>query len=107
MLIAFLEYWEKHNYGFMAKCYAPMYDKKPVEIRQEYGNISLINYELIEIIDQMSFMTDIRVKAVVKINDNVEQKYFEFRLTCNTKEGQSAYLPSENTAWGINNRKTY
>lgn len=105
MLVIFLDSWKQNNYGFMANCYAPMFNKKPFEIRQEYSDKILLDYELISIKDKASSVADIRVKAKLKIGDIVKSEVYKFRLILNTTNGESAYLPNENTTWGICNRK--
>ncbi len=104
-LIEFFEYWKEKNYGFMAKCYAPMFGKKPIDIRHEYFSKSLLSFKLIEIIDKTSFMTDIIVKVSLSIDGNQKYVLFEIRLILNTKSGEFASILSENTLWGISNIK--
>jgi len=106
ILIEFLEYWIDDNYGYMAKCYAPMFDKKPIDIRKEYEGKLLISYKLIGIIDKAPGVTDIKVKVKIKVDGEVKEMIFEFRLIINFSNGDFAYIPNDKTIWGISNRKT-
>jgi hypothetical protein len=82
-----------------------MFNKKPIEIRQEYHDKTLIDYELIEIKDLAPCTTQIITKAILEIEGNRTIKIFEFRLICNTKEGEIVYIQSDNSIWGIIDRK--
>lgn len=105
ILISFLEYWKNDNYGFMAKCYAPMFDKRPVEIRQEFQGKLLIDYELLEIKDIAPCTTDIIIKSISDINGKKIKRIYRFRLICNTKDGEMVYIQSNNSVWGITNQE--
>ncbi|MGD2158112.1 MAG: hypothetical protein PVG14_06535 [Anaerolineales bacterium] len=99
--VEFLNYWLKNNYGYMAKCYAPMLKMEPFDVRESFQNKKLLEYELIQINDITSFITDIQVKVKLKNNGGSSTSIYEFRISCNKKDGDVAYIQSDDTVWGI------
>ena len=100
-MVEFLTYWLKGNYGYMAKCYAPMMQMLPASVRESFEQSKLIQYELLEITEITSATADIKVKAKIE-KDKVEvDSILEFRLVCNSQDGDLAYLQTNDTAWGI------
>jgi hypothetical protein len=85
----------------MAGCFASMLEMKPVNVRENFHNKKLLEYELLEITDIMSDTSDIKVKVRLEKNGDSSLSISEFRLVCTTKDGDFAYLPSDDTIWGI------
>ena len=100
-MVEFLNYWEKNNYGYMANCYAPMLEMKPVIVREEFEHRTLVQYELLEIAEVTSAVADAKVKVKLKKNGGEVDSILEFRIVCNTKDGNIAYIQTDETIWGI------
>ncbi|MBC8506319.1 MAG: hypothetical protein ISR58_13215 [Anaerolineales bacterium] len=100
-MVEFLNYWERNNYGYMANCYAPMLEMKPVTVREEFEHRILVQYELLEIAEITSAVADAKVKVKLEKNDGEVDAILEFRIVCNTKDGDIAYIQTDETIWGI------
>jgi len=104
-IVEFLNYWLKNNYGYMAGCFAPMLQMKPVYVRESFQHRELLEFEIIGIKDIIATITDIQVKVKLEKDDVIDSIY-EFRIVRNTKDGDLAYIPSDNTVWGITTWRT-
>lgn len=102
----FLNYWLKNNYGYMSKCYAPMLQMKPIDVKERFQHWQLLAYELLEINDITPFTTDVKVRVKLKMADNDSTAIYEFRLIVNNAEGDLAYISSDDTVWGITTWRT-
>jgi hypothetical protein len=100
-MVEFLNYWQKNNYGYMADCFAPILPMRPVDVRDSFQNLRLLEYKLVRISDVAAFITDIEVRIKLKKNDDEIVSTYEFRLACNTHDGELAYYPNEDTVWGL------
>lgn len=100
-MVEFLNYWLKNNYGYMANCFAPILQMKPVDVRNNFQSTKLREYRIFRITDVTPFITDIEVRIRSKRNDDEITSLYEFRLVCNAKDGEMAYFCSEDTVWGL------
>lgn len=105
-MVEFLSYWVKRNYGYMATCYAPMLKIQPVDVRDSFQNRVIKSYELKRVIDFTSAVTDVQVGVTIEKDDCDFDMIFEFRLVCSKKNGDLAYVESDNTVWGITTWRT-
>jgi hypothetical protein len=100
-LVEFLNYWLKSNYGYMANCYAPMLEMEPSSVRESFQHRKLIQYELWDVTESTSAIADIKVKVKLEQNKEAVGSFLEFRVVCNTPEGELAVLQTDDTVWGI------
>jgi len=99
--VEFLNYWLKNNYGYMAKCYAPMLQMEPVDVRERFQQWRLLEFELMEVNDITPAVADVKVKVKIKTKNDVSSSIYEFRLVGSNKEGDLVYIQSDDTVWGI------
>jgi hypothetical protein len=100
-IVEFLNYWLVDNYGFMARCYAPMLETKPVEVRESFQHRQLLEFELVEVNDIAPTITDVKVKLKIRTENGISSPTYEFRLVGSNTEGDLVYRPSDNMVWGI------
>lgn len=100
-LIEFLSLWIAKNYGFMAKCYPPDFDMRPVSIKEKFGGFHLLDYELLHICDVTSFISNISVNLKLEKGNKTDDTTWVFRVVRYSKEGKIAYLSNEQTIWYI------
>jgi len=100
-IVEFLSYWMKNNYGYMARCHAPMLKTKPVEVKVRFQDRQLLEFELVEVNDVTPAVTDIRVRLKMRINNQVSTPVYEFRVIANDQDGDLAYVQDADTVWGI------
>jgi len=100
-LVEFLNYWLKKNYGYMAGCYTSMFQMKPVNMRESFENKKLLEFEILNINDKTATTTDIQVRVRLDIDTYIETAIYEFRIVCSEKNGDLAYIQSEDTVWGL------
>lgn len=103
IVVKFLNLWIKKNYGYMAICYPPFLEMKPIIIRDQIGKLSLEDYELIEVIDILPTITDVKVKVKLLIETNNIETTYEFRVVGSGPDGKLADYCSDNMTWGIAN----
>lgn len=103
IVVKFLNLWIKKNYGYMAICYPPFLEMKPIIIRDQIGKLSLEDYELIEVIDILPTITDVKVKVKLLIDTNNIETTYEFRVVGSGPDGKLADYCSDNMTWGIAN----
>jgi hypothetical protein len=97
----FLHYWLKDNYGYMAKCYAPMLQTRPIDVRNTFEHRQLLGFELMEVNEVTPAVADIKAKLQIKMNDDVSSPIYEFRLAASDEEGRLINVARNDTAWGI------
>lgn len=107
-LVEFLVYWQKKNYGNMAKCvwsYLNQSDKKMAgRVRKNYSQYLLESFELLEIIDEAPAITEIKVSLKYKHNKNEINNLVKFRLIINDgQDGKPLMRNMPNATWGIVN----
>lgn len=101
ILVQFLEYWKQSNYGYMTNLYAPMLNVKPHEVRDLFLSSKLIKYKIKSIYNKFPWATDIEIEADLLLNNSIENKTIEFKMICNSVEGDLIYVPKKNSVWGI------
>lgn len=79
-VLHFLEYWKKNNYGKMAESFSKLitdnYKKYAAEVRNIYSNQVLVDYEILQIVDEASAISEI----IVQLNySNISTKRVKFR----------------------------
>jgi len=88
----YLNLWKSKNYGKMAMLYASLITDNPKkyakEVRETYGSLFLEKFEIIEINDDASAITEITVRIELKENDT---KQCHFRLIY--EDGKGGSLP--------------
>ncbi|MEK4424648.1 hypothetical protein [Solibacillus sp. FSL K6-1523] len=90
-LIEVFKYINDNNFGYLAD--RIFYDsrqmskaKKASEIKEQFKNISISNYEIQEIQDVAPAVTVIKVKINLEVNDKIESVDEEFRLIYSDNE---------------------
>jgi hypothetical protein len=104
--VEFLNYWLKDNYGYMAKCYAPILRMKPVDVRNRFEHKQLLEFELMEVNEVTAAVADVKVELKLKMNDDVSSSVYEFRLAASNKAGDLVHIEGDDTAWGITTWRT-
>ena len=104
--IEFLGYWKKRNFGYMAKCYAPMLEQKPVDVNEVFNDRKLLDYSLEKITEENPFTANVRVRLKLEIDNNKHDVIYEFRVIVNDEQGKLAYISSKDTVWGIASWRT-
>ena len=74
-MVDFLGFWIRKNYGYMAACFAPMLQMKPVDVRESFQNKSITSYQLIRVSDVTAFISDIVVE-VEKCKEKTKRKNY-------------------------------
>jgi hypothetical protein len=100
-MVEFLNYWLKDNYGYMAKCFAPIFNMQPVDVRESFNGKRLLEYDLVEVNEIIATAADIRVKIRLAKDDNVIETMYEFRIVLSEPDGELAVFPGDNTSWGV------
>lgn len=100
-LAEFMIFWRKRNYGYMAKCFAPMLNTQPTDVRENFQSSQLNEFEIIEVKDMMSWITDIKVLIQMTKENNELAIEYEFRIALNTPNGEMAFIQNDETVWGI------
>ena len=104
--VEFLNYWLKDNYGYMARCYAPILDMQPVGVKERFQGWRLLDFELMEVNDVTPAMADIKVKAHVMRDGQESSLLWEFRLIASNREGDWVHIQSDDTVWGVTTWRT-
>jgi len=99
--VEFLNYWLGDNYGYMARCYAPILQTKPVDVRNRFEHKQLLGFEMMEVNEVTAAVADVKVELRLKMNNDVSSSIYEFRLVASSKEGDFVHIESEDTVWGI------
>jgi hypothetical protein len=99
--VEFLNFWLKGNYGYMARCYAPILQMKPVDVRNRFENKRLLDFELVAVDEVTAAVADVKVELTLKMDNNVSSSIYEFRLAASNKDGDFVYITSDDTVWGI------
>jgi len=107
-LVEFLTYWKRKNYGYMANCIwsglSYETNKAAGKVREHYGTSNLVNFELLEIVDENSAVTEIKVLLEVEAKGNVSQNTVLFRLMVNeSPEGNLVIRDMPDATWGLVN----
>jgi hypothetical protein len=100
-IVEFLNYWLKGNYGYMAKCFAPIFDMKPVDVRESFFGKRLLEYDLVEVDEIIATAADIHVNVKLTLDVDVIDTTYEFRLVLSDPDGELAIFPEDNTSWGL------
>jgi len=101
-MLEFCELWLKKNYGYLAKkAFSPVVCKTPAEARNHLDHMELLEYRLTGIHEISPTITDVDVwLRIIRTNQEVELEY-TFRLICTDSNDKMAYLPNEDTVWGV------
>lgn len=100
-IVEFLNYWLGGNYGYMARCYAPMLQISPAGVRERFEGRQLLDFELMEISDVAPNTTDVKVRLSVMMDSGDSNQVWEFRLIASTEDGDLVHIPSADSLWGI------
>lgn len=100
-VVEFLSYWNRNNYGFMAKCFAPFLQMSPREVRDQFSHIHLMGFELKALNEVSIAIADITVKLLLEKEVPDSEEIYEFRLALNDERGELTYIDRPNTFWGI------
>jgi hypothetical protein len=100
-IVEFLNYWLKENYGYMAKCYAPIVRPRPVEVRDRFEHKQLLEFKLLDVDEVTPAVADVKAELRLRMNDEVSGSVYQFRLAASDEEGELVHIGSEDTVWGI------
>ena len=99
--VAFLTYWLKNNFGYMAECYAPMLHMRPVDVKERFRERRLLEFELIAVNDVTPAVADVKVRVKLETKGDVSSLIYELDSLEATRKGDLVYIPDESTIWGI------
>lgn len=99
--VEFLNYWLKGNYGYMAKCYAPIVQPRPVEVRNRFEHRQLLEFKLLGVDEVTPAVADVKAELKLGSDDDVSTSVYQFRLAATDEEGDLVQMTSEDTVWGI------
>lgn len=104
-LTEYLDYWKKRNFGFMARCIAPILGPPskiaPTRVREEFEYKKLISFELKEIHDDAAAITVIDTKIQLEVDGQPTETKFAFRLVNSDEDGQLATRGKPGSEWGL------
>jgi len=104
-LTEYLDYWKKRNFGFMARCIAPIFGPPskiaPARLREEFEYKKLISFELKEIRDEAAAITVINTKIQFEVDGQPTETQFVFRLVNSDENGQPATRGKPGSEWGL------
>ena len=100
-MVEFLNYWIKDNYGYMSKCFTPIFNMQPVDIRESFQGKKLLEYDLKEVSQFVATIADIKVKIKLAKGSDIIDTIYEFRLVLSDPDGELAIFAEENTSWGV------
>lgn len=100
-IVEFLSYWLEENYGYMATCYAPMLETRPVDARNAFEHRRLLGFELMEITEVTAAVADVKAELELMLDDGMHGSVYDFRLVLSDEEGNLVHMPSNDTSWGI------
>ncbi len=99
--VEFLHYWRQRNYGYMAKCFAPMLSWQPVDVREVFEKGQLVGFALVDVNDVSPFTCDVKADLLLKMEDDERHSVYEFRVILNNDQNELAYIQNADTVWGI------
>ena len=104
-VVEFLELWKKKNYGFMADCtwYNQKFEprkNKIAEIKSIVNNKSLLNYRIVNTMDEAPVISEIYIDMGINYNGQKFDKQIKFRMIY---EGESVIHGDEGGEWKIIN----
>ena len=100
-VVDFLSYWIKNNFGHMAKCQAPFLKPEPLLIREWFQDKKLIDFELIQVIDIIPSITNVKVLVWLDYGDEKIKVNYEFRVVASLPDKKFVTLPTKDTEWAI------
>lgn len=103
-LAEFLLYWKARNYGRMVQCLPFIehkYDGKklPLKLRTHYETMALKSFEIIEVEDEASAVTNIKAKLFYEENGTDAEKVANFRLLHEDAAGQPVPRGKPGGSW--------
>jgi hypothetical protein len=102
IVIKFTEFWKQKNYGYMTNLYCSYIfgDFKPKipEIRNQFENLLLLDYQIINIQDDAPGITIVDIEAQL---ENYDSKIYSFRLLYEGSDGFARARNLNDGKWGI------
>ena len=106
-IVEFLALWEAKNYGHMANYIQVSRGKSPKEmpkaIRETFGTVELIRFQILHIEDAAAAATNILVKLEYELGTNSKEKDFNFRLLYLNADGKAEVRSEPGHRWIISN----
>jgi hypothetical protein len=104
-LVEFLGLWKARNYGYMARLFEVKYQKFskmiPQKIRDSFGQVELINFQIFQISDTSPAISEILVKLRYTLNQSEKEKENKFRLLYTDTEGDAKPRNEHGYNWYI------
>lgn len=100
-LVEFLYWWERDNYGYMAKEQRSLSGEsvEPGLISDQFGRLELHSFELVEVEDVSPVFTDISVEICVSRFGEKSTEEKKVRMTRMGEDGKSAIPDIEEGTW--------
>ncbi len=106
-LVEFLSLWKVKNYGHMAGCVqikrSDSQNKMAKRIRDTFGKVELIGFQIIQITDTAPATTNISVTLRYSLNQSQKEKDYEFRLLYMNVDGNGTVRGEEGYHWYVVN----
>lgn len=108
VLVEYLHYWSKRNYGYMAKLTSiDPSTKPPKRIKEHFSTKLLQSFMITNVFDRAAAMTLIPTTLVYKENDVEITKDFEFRLLYQNDDFRPVTRGKDGCRWVILNWNVY